>query len=480
MHPAPLASQVALARRAMAPVGTATITAEQESLNAFIPRITPGYAPPLHLAPLVEELERSRREPVRIVCHAPPRHGKTDTVLRAIAWILRANPKAVCGYASYGADLSYSKSRVARGLARDAGVQLADDAQGVKEWRTTAGGGLLATGVGGPFTGHGVNFLFVDDPLKNRLEAESSVKRRNLVDWWQDVAFTRLEPNGSAFVFATRWHPDDLSGHLIRQGWKYIRLPAIDDSGAALWPERFDVAALNERRSVVGEYTWASLFQGLPRPRGGSVFNAEPRLYTAEALAEILKSPSGWRKAIGLDFAYTKKTSADHSAAVLGLGVTVDKRRLTYVLKVVRRQVEQRIFAGDVAKLQGEHPGASALAYVSGIEKQAGDGVEKFFATHGARIEAKIAVGDKFTRAQPYAASWNDGRVLLPADTDAEPWVNQFLAEHIGFTGSDDDEDDQVDAGAAMHDKLARFSTAIAPPPPPLLLHNPDDRATGW
>ena len=441
----------------------AAITAPSETLNDFIPRVRRGYTKPLHLAPLVAELERSRREPVRVVCHAPPRHAKTETVLSAIAHGLAIDPRRVFGYATYGADLSYSKSRVARGIARDAGIELADDTQGVKEWRTKAGCGLLATGVGGPYTGFGVNTLFVDDPFKNRVEAESAARRRMVIDWWQDVAFTRIEPGGSAFVFATRWHPDDLSGHLIKQGWKYIRLPALDDEGHALWPERFDVEALQDRRSVVGEYTWASLFQGLPRPRGGSVFNAEPKLYTADALAEILKSPGGWRKAIGLDFAYTRKTSADHSVAVLGLGVTVDKRRLTYVLRVVRKQVEQRIFAGDVAKLQGEHPGASALAYVSGIEKQAGDGVEKFFLSHGARIEAKIAVGDKFTRAQPYAASWNDGRVLIPADADAEPWVNQFLAEHVGFTGADDDADDQVDAGAAMHDKLAPSMAPAVP-----------------
>ena len=481
MHPAPIASQVALARRAFAPRTVATATAAPEGINEFIPRISRGYTAPRHLSALVEELERSQREPVRVVCHAPPRHAKTETVLHAIAWMLRANPKEVCGYATYGADLSYSKSRVARGLARTAGVELAGDAQGVKEWRTTAGGGLLATGVGGPFTGFGVNKLFVDDPFKNRIDAESAVKRRNLIDWWQDVAFTRLEPGGSAFVFATRWHPDDLSGHLIRQGWKYIRLPAIDDNGAALWPERYDVNALNDRRRTVGEYTWASLFQGLPRPRGGTVFNAEPKLYTADALAEILKRPGGWRKAIGLDFAYSKKTSADHSAAVLGLGVTVEGKRLTYVLDCRRRQVVQPEFAKEVAALQAAHPGASAMAYVSAIEKHAGGGgIEAFFRGLGARITANIAAGDKFTRAQPYAAGWNDGRVLLPADVDHDSWVNVFLAEHLSFTGSDDAEDDQIDAGAAMFDQLNAGSTEPAHAPPPIRPFNSDDRTTGW
>lgn len=433
-----------------------------EGLDAFIPRISRGYVAPLHLAPLIRELERAHREPVRLVCHAPPRHGKTESVLHAIAWYLRQRPQLVAGYATYGADLSYSKSRVARNLAREAGVELAPDAQGVKEWRTRQGGGLLATGVGGPFTGFGVNVLFVDDPFKNRVEAESSVSRQRVIDWWKDVAFTRLEPNGSAIVFATRWHPDDLSGHLIKQGWRYIRLPALADDGTPLWPTRYDAAALDEIRRTVGEYTWASLFQGLPRPRGGSVFNAEPRLYTAAALADALKIAGGWRKAIGLDFAYSKKTSADHSAAVLGLGFQQGDKRLIYVLDCIRRQVTQPVFAGEVAALQKAHPGATAMGYVSSIEKHAGGGVEPFFKSLGARIEARIASGDKFTRAQPYAAAWNDGRVLLPADVEPESWVNVFLSEHLSFTGSDDKEDDQVDSGAAMHDVLN--ATRVAQP----------------
>src|SRR5574342_285766 len=80
-------------------------------LNEFIPHVTPGYTPPRHLAPLVDELERAvNGQRVRVVCHAPPRHGKTESVLHCIGWGLRRKPRLVFGYATYGADLSYSKS----------------------------------------------------------------------------------------------------------------------------------------------------------------------------------------------------------------------------------------------------------------------------------------------------------------------------------------------------------------------------------
>ena len=60
--------------------------------------------------------------------------------------------------------------------------------------------------------------------------------------------------------------------------------------------------------------------------------------------------------------------------------------------------------------------------------------------------------GDKFVRAQNYAAEWNAGNILVPKFA---PWLDAFLSEHAGFTGKDGDEDDQVDAAVACNDVLS-------------------------
>src|SRR5204862_133625 len=60
-------------------------------------------------------------------------------------------------------------------------------------------------------------------------------------------------------------------------------------------------------------------------------------------------------------------------------------------------------------------------------------------------IEAPT-LGDKFTRALPVSAAWNDpdgGRVRVPQEAD---WLNDFLNEVEKFTGVKDAKDDQVDA----------------------------------
>lgn len=81
----------------------------------------------------------------------------------------------------------------------------------------------------------------------------------------------------------TRWHHDDLTGRLLLQNhqegadqWNEVFFPAIrtDTEGAekALWPERYDITALNRIRASVGQRTWQSLYQGNPTPREGNSF----------------------------------------------------------------------------------------------------------------------------------------------------------------------------------------------------------------
>src|SRR5688500_16480869 len=137
---------------------------------------------------------------------------------------------------------------------------------------------------------------------------------------------TRVEPGGSVFVCQTRWHPDDLSGVLIKRGWPYVKLPALDEAGTALWPERWPADALQKRREEVGPYVWASLYQGEPRPRGGAVFG--------DAWGYEKLPAQGYRVGIGLDLAFTKKTASDYSVLV----VMLHHAGFFYVVDVVRAQ----------------------------------------------------------------------------------------------------------------------------------------------
>ena len=400
----------------------------------FVPHLSPRYLPPKHLAPLLRRFELAVDGiPQRVCCSAPPRHAKTESVLHVPAFALRRHPELTLSYSTYADPLSRSKSKKARRLVELQGIETTG---GVNEWRTAEGGGLLAGGVGGPLTGHGVNIGIVDDPYKNRLQAESAAYRESLSDWAHDVLLTRIEPGGSVFVFATRWHPDDLIGELVGEGFEHLNLPAFTDDGEALWPERWNAEALRARRQDVGEYTWASLYQGEPRPRGGKVFD-DVYTYTV--------GPLVYTAAIGVDLATSEKTAADYSVAVL-MARQGDEY---FILDVLREQLSPPKFKRRMRILHDANPAAPLRWYAAGMELSAAT----FYADgdDAVPLQALPARGDKFTRSIAYAAAWNAGRIKLPRTA---PWLLEFVTEHASFTGVKDKHDDTIDAAVAAFDLL--------------------------
>ena len=434
--------EVAFERRMLvAPILSADIRTAAEPLNSFIERVSQGgLTAPRHLAPLVGLLERARLGPVRAVVSAPPQHGKSETIKHALAWHLAQDPTKTHAYVTYAGNFAQDQSRQIRGIADAAGVELSEQLA-LRRWRTRRGGGLIAEGITGQLTGKSVNGVFIiDDPYKDRTDAESALKRERVWQFFTDVATTRLHPDASVIIVHTRWHEDDLAGRLVKSGWEKINLPAIQPDGSPLWADRYSIDVLQDRRETLGEYSWASLYMGEPRPRGGAVFR-DVRLYDPQTT--VVQSHV-WRIAIGVDLAYSAKKKADYSVAVV---MAADGKGTCYVLDVIRAQVEAPVFAGMLRNLTSRYPTRPPRWYTGGTEA----GVAQFMQSMGLNIDTVPAHHDKFTRALGVAAAWNANRISVPMNA---PWSNAFVEEVLAFTGVGDVHDDQVDAMAAAYDQL--------------------------
>jgi len=373
-------------------------------------------------------------------------------------WWLSRHPEHTIVYASYSGGFAEGKSRRMMELALRAGIQLHPDIRRASEWRTVQGGGVLAVGPGGGLTGHGANILIVDDPLKNREEAESPSQREKLYDWFTSTAMTRVEPGGSVIVLHTRWHQDDLIGRLSQEdGWKVINLPATDENGNALWPSRWTKKELDKRRKEVGEYDWWSMFMGSPRPRGGALFKL-PTYYDHPDI-------NGARMLIACDPAATAKNWADYSVIITACA-KLDKDGLLVVdiLDVMRAQMEIPELVDCLAKLQRHWMAPIAVEAVGGF--RAVPQMLRRVGISGMRVIEVQAPTDKFTRSLPAAAAWNTGRIRLPLRPDPVsgmgaptwgPWVDPFIKEVTNFTGVGDVHDDQVDALAHLYNTYAEF-----------------------
>lgn len=424
-----------------------------ESLLDYVPRITPRWQRPDHLAPVAALLDRARRgERVRALVSAPPRHGKTELLLHAIPWYLDARPLEGVAYLSYGAQFAQSKSRLARDYARAAGWDAHPEFDTVAEWRNRVFGGCVATGVGGPLTGKGFGLVLFDDPHKDRVEAESPLMRDRVEEWFRGTVLTRLEPGGSVIVFQQRWHGEDLYGRLAAatdERWETVNLEALDEAtGKPLWPSRWTRDELEKLRREVGEYNWFSQFKGNPVPRGGRVFQRDAARY-------ITPSIEGARIVLSVDGAGTENTRADYTAAIAQAIKGEGDTQTSDVLEVWQAQLTPEHAAPELLAFQRRH--GDGLLHIEATRDGKAIGAALKSIEPALRIEYVPPIGDKFVRAQPVAAAWNQGRVRVPMHA---PWVPGFLSQAERFTGVGSRKDDMVDALTQGWNVAGTVSTA--------------------
>lgn len=306
----------------------------QRARNNFVDfeiATNPKYVPSWHHELVGKELEHIEafgdRDYKILIIDEPPRHGKSQQVsIDFPAWYLGRNPEKEVITSAYSAELAQDFGGKTREKVSSQEfqvifpeVQLKEDEQAKGRWRTNAGGAYTAVGVGGPITGRGANVAIVDDPIKNREEANSEVMRKKLWEWFTSTLFTRLEPGGVVIVMHTRWHMLDLVGMILANPelaprTKHIHLPALAEKdepnrklNEPLWDSRYNFNALHEIRSAIGPYDWASLYMGRPTLTELQEFKPAWFRETTETQIEMMNC----RRFLTIDTAISKKTYAD-------------------------------------------------------------------------------------------------------------------------------------------------------------------------
>ena len=280
-----------------------------------------GYKTPAHIQLIAKHIEQLESGDLkRLAVFMPPRHGKSMLCSEFFpAWYLGNNPKHFVIQATYAQELADDFGRKVRNYVQSPefnqifpNVGLRSDSMSAKRFHTVHGGTYAAVGAGGAITGRGAHLMIIDDPIKGREDAESEVQRRNLIEWYKSVAYTRLQPGGKIILIQTRWHQDDLAGYILNESgedWKILDLPAIDASGNALWPDAYSLKELNQIKETVGTRVWSALYQQKPSEEEGSILKRDWwKIYTDKEMpvcSYVLQS---------YDTAFSTRSSADYTA----------------------------------------------------------------------------------------------------------------------------------------------------------------------
>jgi predicted phage terminase large subunit-like protein len=382
---------------------------------------------------------------------APPRHGKSILISQFFpAWFLLVHPWRRVLLCSYEAGFAAQWGRKVRDLVirwgPHFGVSMMGDSKAADRWEIAKhGGGMQTAGRGGAILGKGADLMIFDDLLKNSEEACSPTIREHTWDWIVSTAYSRLEPGAAVLHTAQRWHTDDPTGRFRAHEpgrWKEIELPALAKEGdvlgrkvgEALWPTRYPIAVLEEKRNL--SPTWfAAQYQQVPMDIEGGFFKHLERIQVIPAAPT---ADQFTRRVRFWDLAATEKQAGadpDWTVGTLmgrhkdGSFWILDVRRDRIGPKAVRQLIKQTaLMDGRSVPIRIEREGgASGKIAAESIVTDDLAGWPAF---------AVSPKGGKAERAEPWGAQIEAGNARM---VQAE-WNKPLLDEHRGFPlGNHDD-----------------------------------------
>lgn len=397
----------------------------------------------------------------RLIITMPPRHGKSQIVSRHFpAWVFGMRPDMHIIAASYTSGLAQRMNRdVQRIMSQDEYLKvfpvsyMAPGKPPKGKIRTSSlfdvpggSGSYRSAGVGGGITGMGCDILDIDDPIKDRRDADSATIRNRVWEWYTSTAYTRLAPGGGVLVTQTRWHEDDLAGRLIEamradcgDHFEVINYPAVAEQdephrkeGDPLHAARYPLEQLMSIKNTIGERDWAALYQQHPAPAGGAVFKREWfRHYKPEEL------PHRWDMCLqSWDFTFKDSAGADNVCGTVW-GV---KGANAFLIDLVCEKMSFTRSIQAIRDMTQKHP----EAYIKLVEDKA-NGVAIIDILRN-EIPGMIPVTpteSKLTRANAVTPFFEAGNVWLP-EVHAFRWMPAYLQELETFPSAA--HDDQVDS----------------------------------
>ncbi len=413
---------------------------------------------------IAEKLEAIERGEIdRLMINMPPRHGKSELGSRRFpAWFLGRNPTATIMSASYNLDKAEEFGGEVRDIVRSPAyrnlfpnVELKEDTRAKGFWRTSDGGFYISAGVGTALTGRGTvgPIVLIDDPLKDRAEADSERHRLTVQQWYSSVVLSRFPK--AIIVVQTRWHEDDLTGWLLEEQakggdrWEILELPAISSTGHALWPEFYPLEVLERVKRSTIPRDWSALYQQRPAPDEGAYFKRDWFRWYQD-------KPEHLRVYGASDYAVTEG-DGDWTVHVI---VGVDPNDNIYLLDVWRGQTTSDQWVQAMIDMVRQWKPLMWIEEQGQIIKSIGPFLEKRMREERVycRREQVSSAADKPTRSRSMQARTSMGKVYLP---EKAAFINDFTAELLVFPAGK--HDDQVDAFGLIGRMLDELIKGVVP-----------------
>lgn len=400
-----------------------------------------------------------------MIISTPPQHGKSTTITETLpSWYLMKHPDHNVIQVSYGDDLAerFGKRNLEKikEFGNIFGVEVDPKKATSRDFLIKGHrGGMISKGIGGGLTGNRANLIIIDDPVKNREQADSERQRDSVWDEFEHSITSRLAAGGKLILIMTRWHEDDLAGRILENLPHLVtyvnyececETPDEDPLGRELgeplcpeigkgkkWLESYKKSFMNDS----GLRAWEALFQGHPTIAEGNILKKEWWQYYN--VDDYLDGKVGFDQMIlTLDATFKDGEKNDYVA----IEVWGKRENRMYLVDLVNEHLD---FSGTVRRLRlmrAKYPRIGGV-YI----EDAANGTAILQVLRNEVIGLIAVKPDKSKEARVNAVSFaiEAGNVFLPKDRE---WTHKFVEQCAKFPN--DKHDDMVDAMSMALDRL--------------------------
>ena len=381
-----------------------------------------------------------------LVLSCPPQHGKSLTVTETFpSWYVGKYPDRRCIIACYNDDFAGKFGRRNKAKIDEVGQFVFDIRLKKSSDRDMEiadhDGGIITRGIMAGITGNAGDLIIIDDPVKNRLEADSSTYRERLWEEWENSIMTRTQAGTKIIIIQTRWHEDDLAGRVIANEnfVEVVNIPVEAEEndilgrniGDALCPEiGKDNKWLQEfkQRYADGKRAWNALYMGRPTSAEGNIFKREWWQYY-DKLPEHIQLVG-----ISVDATFKDSDTSDFVAIEVWGKLNNDY----YLIDLIKRRMDFPETLKAIRYMADKYPNKHSIL----IEDKAnGSAIISMLKHEIGGIIPITPQESKIARANAITGIVEGGNVYLPRYSD---FTGEFVEEFASFPNGV--HDDLVDA----------------------------------
>ena len=381
-----------------------------------------------------------------LVLSCPPQHGKSLTVTETFpSWYVGKYPDRRCIIACYNDDFAGKFGRRNKAKIDEVGQFIFDIRLKKSSDRDMEiadhDGGIITRGIMAGITGNAGDLIIIDDPVKNRLEADSSTYRERLWEEWENSIMTRTQAGTKIIIIQTRWHEDDLAGRVIANEnfVEVVNIPVEAEEndilgrniGDALCPEiGKDNKWLQEfkQRYADGKRAWNALYMGRPTSAEGNIFKREWWQYY-DKLPEHIQLVG-----ISVDATFKDSDTSDFVAIEVWGKLNNDY----YLIDLIKRRMDFPETLKAIRYIADKYPNKHSIL----IEDKAnGSAIISMLKHEIGGIIPITPQESKIARANAITGIVEGGNVYLPRYAD---FTGEFVEEFASFPNGV--HDDLVDA----------------------------------